>query len=162
MAAAPAPLVLMLSAAHPPDDIRVVRKEGAALAAAIGIPGLGLYLAARAVGLNTQVAPAAHEPRLQTVVNAGTGLGVLVSGPVALVVADDWRVAWAAFAAVALVVTEVEPRSGTDVAMEHSTTTELGACCGELGLPCECAKHLPDGLISVGSTPGALDGCDVL
>ena len=29
-----APLVLLLSAAHPPDDIRVVRKEGAALAAA--------------------------------------------------------------------------------------------------------------------------------
>ncbi|MBY0334133.1 MAG: hypothetical protein K2X49_26040, partial [Acetobacteraceae bacterium] len=29
-----APLVLMLSAAHPPDDVRVVRKEGAALAAA--------------------------------------------------------------------------------------------------------------------------------
>ena len=33
-AATPPPLVLMLSAAHPPDDIRVVRKEGAALAAA--------------------------------------------------------------------------------------------------------------------------------
>jgi len=33
-AGAEAPLVLMLSAAHPPDDIRVVRKEGAALAAA--------------------------------------------------------------------------------------------------------------------------------
>ncbi|WP_200306086.1 glycosyltransferase, partial [Paracraurococcus ruber] len=31
---AAAPLVLLLSAAHPPDDIRVVRKEGAALAAA--------------------------------------------------------------------------------------------------------------------------------
>ncbi len=29
-----APLVVMLSAAHPPDDVRVVRKEGAALAAA--------------------------------------------------------------------------------------------------------------------------------
>ena len=29
-----APLVLLLSAAHPPDDLRVVRKEGAALAAA--------------------------------------------------------------------------------------------------------------------------------
>jgi glycosyltransferase involved in cell wall biosynthesis len=28
------PLVLMLSAAHPPDDLRVVRKEGAAIAAA--------------------------------------------------------------------------------------------------------------------------------
>ena len=34
MMAAPPPLVLMLSAAHPIDDIRVVRKEGAALAAA--------------------------------------------------------------------------------------------------------------------------------
>jgi hypothetical protein len=28
------PLVLMLSNAHPPDDVRVVRKEGAALASA--------------------------------------------------------------------------------------------------------------------------------
>ncbi|MBX9699689.1 MAG: hypothetical protein K2X74_09640, partial [Acetobacteraceae bacterium] len=28
------PLILMLSAAHPPDDVRVVRKQGAALAAA--------------------------------------------------------------------------------------------------------------------------------
>ena len=34
MTSGTAPLVLMLSAAHPPDDIRVVRKEGAALAAA--------------------------------------------------------------------------------------------------------------------------------
>jgi glycosyltransferase involved in cell wall biosynthesis len=34
LAPAEAPLVLLLSAAHPPDDIRVVRKEGAALAAA--------------------------------------------------------------------------------------------------------------------------------
>jgi glycosyltransferase involved in cell wall biosynthesis len=33
-AAAGRPLVLMLSAAHPPDDLRVVRKEGAAIAAA--------------------------------------------------------------------------------------------------------------------------------
>lgn len=41
----------------------------------------------------------------QTVVNAGTGLGVLVSGPVALLLADQWRVAWALFAAAAVVVT---------------------------------------------------------
>lgn len=34
MTRAAPPLVLMLSAAHPPDDIRVVRKEGAALAEA--------------------------------------------------------------------------------------------------------------------------------
>ncbi|GGG32673.1 glycosyl transferase [Caldovatus sediminis] len=34
MSEAAAPLVVMLSAAHPPEDIRVVRKEGATLAAA--------------------------------------------------------------------------------------------------------------------------------
>jgi predicted MFS family arabinose efflux permease len=43
--------------------------------------------------------------RAQTVVNAGTGLGVLLSGPVALVLMDDWRWAWGAFAVVAAVVT---------------------------------------------------------
>lgn len=43
--------------------------------------------------------------RAQTVVNAGTGLGVLVSGPVALLLLDQWRWAWAAFACVAAVAT---------------------------------------------------------
>ncbi|MET0190717.1 MAG: MFS transporter [Pseudonocardia sediminis] len=45
------------------------------------------------------------QPRVQSVVNAGTGLGVLVSGPVALALAGHWRWAWAAFAAAALAVT---------------------------------------------------------
>lgn len=43
--------------------------------------------------------------RAQTVVNAGTGLGVLVSGPTALVLLDQWRWAWAGYAVVAAVVT---------------------------------------------------------
>lgn len=43
--------------------------------------------------------------RAQTVVNAGTGLGVLTSGPVALVLLDKWRWAWAGFAVVAAMVT---------------------------------------------------------
>jgi len=43
--------------------------------------------------------------RVQTVVNAGTGVGVMVSGPVALLVADNWRVAWWIFAATAVAVT---------------------------------------------------------
>ncbi len=50
-------------------------------------------------------APPARQPRLQTVVNAGTGLGVLVSGPVALLLVDHWRWAWAAFCAAAVVIT---------------------------------------------------------
>ena len=41
----------------------------------------------------------------QTVVNAGTGIGVLVSGPVALLLLDRWRLAWALFAVVAAGVT---------------------------------------------------------
>ncbi len=49
--------------------------------------------------------PADRRNRAQTVVNAGTGLGVVVSGPVALLVDESWRVAWWAFAAMALAVT---------------------------------------------------------
>jgi len=43
--------------------------------------------------------------RAQTLVNAGTGLGVVISGPVALVLLDQWRWAWAVFAVLAAVVT---------------------------------------------------------
>jgi predicted MFS family arabinose efflux permease len=43
--------------------------------------------------------------RAQTVANAGTGLGVVVSGPIALVVTDEWRWAWATFAVVSAAVT---------------------------------------------------------
>lgn len=49
------------------------------------------------------VAP--RRDRVQTVVNAGTGLGVMVSGPVALLAQDEWRIAWAVFAAIAVAVT---------------------------------------------------------
>lgn len=43
--------------------------------------------------------------RAQTVVNAGTGIGVLVSGPIAFALFDQWRVAWAVYAALAAAVT---------------------------------------------------------
>lgn len=39
----------------------------------------------------------------QTVVNAGTGVGVLVSGPVALLLVDRWWLAWVLFTVVAVV-----------------------------------------------------------
>jgi len=37
--------------------------------------------------------------------NAGTGIGVLISGPVALVLMEQWRLAWATFAILMAVVT---------------------------------------------------------
>ncbi|GGL10437.1 MFS transporter [Mangrovihabitans endophyticus] len=43
--------------------------------------------------------------RAQTIVNAGTGLGVLISGPTALVLLADWRWAWGTFAVIAALVT---------------------------------------------------------
>nr|WP_245324291.1 MFS transporter [Nesterenkonia lacusekhoensis] len=46
-----------------------------------------------------------HRDRVQTIINAGTGLGVAVSGPVALVTLAHWRSAWLIFAAVALLAT---------------------------------------------------------
>ncbi|MDT7744301.1 MAG: hypothetical protein QOE59_3379 [Actinomycetota bacterium] len=73
----------------------------------------GVVLAGSSTGLASpplaqavaRSAPPRLEPRLQTVVNAGTGLGVLVSGPVALLLAGHWRWAWAAFSVAALAVT---------------------------------------------------------
>lgn len=45
------------------------------------------------------------QDRAQSVVNAGTGIGVLVSGPVALLLIDQWRYAWGVFAVLAAGVT---------------------------------------------------------
>jgi predicted MFS family arabinose efflux permease len=84
-----------------------------ALAPGTAVLAVGVVLAGSSTGLASpplaqavaRTAPSRLEPRLQTVVNAGTGLGVLVSGPVALLLAGHWRWAWAAFSVVALVVT---------------------------------------------------------
>lgn len=43
--------------------------------------------------------------RVQSVVNSGTGLGVMVSGPVALLFVQEWRLSWAAFACAAAAAT---------------------------------------------------------
>lgn len=47
---------------------------------------------------------ARRQDRVQTVVNAGTGFGVAVSGPVALLTHEHWRAGWWAFALAAAVV----------------------------------------------------------
>ncbi len=43
--------------------------------------------------------------RTQTVINAGTGLGVAVAGPIALLTLGQWRWAWIAFAVLSALVT---------------------------------------------------------
>lgn len=73
----------------------------------------GVLLAGSSTGLASPPMAAAvarwvdkgAQDRAQTIVNAGTGLGVLISGPVALVFLDDWRLAWGGFAVLAAAVT---------------------------------------------------------
>lgn len=45
-----------------------------------------------------------RQDRANTLINFGTSVGVVLSGPVALVAAGQWRLAWAVFAAVGLAV----------------------------------------------------------
>jgi predicted MFS family arabinose efflux permease len=52
-----------------------------------------------------QYVPGEKADRAQTVVNGGTGIGVVLSAPVALLLLDQWRAAWAVYAVIAAVVT---------------------------------------------------------
>ncbi|WP_433036800.1 YbfB/YjiJ family MFS transporter [Actinomycetospora sp. CA-053990] len=81
-----------------------------ALAPTTAVLTVGVVIAGSSTGLASPPlaqaiadrVPSGRADRVQTVVNAGTGLGVLVSGPVALLLADTWRWAWAAFGLAAL------------------------------------------------------------
>ena len=71
---------------------------------AVGVVVAGASTGVASPPLAEAVAAWVPEPvrdRTQTLVNAGTGVGVLVSGPIAIVAADQWRAAWASFAVVA-------------------------------------------------------------
>lgn len=52
-----------------------------------------------------QHVPAGAADRAQTVVNGGTGIGVLLSAPIALLLLSHWRGAWLIFAAITAIVT---------------------------------------------------------
>jgi len=44
------------------------------------------------------------QDRANTLINSGTSIGVALSGPAALLLAEQWRLAWAAFASIGLLV----------------------------------------------------------
>lgn len=94
---------------------------GAALIAAVGMalvavsttPGM-LAAAILFAGLSTGLAsppmvqavahavPLARQARANTLINAGTGIGVALSGPIAVLALGQWRIAYALFAVIAL------------------------------------------------------------
>jgi len=64
----------------------------------------GAVSPALAQAVERRVPPAAKD-RTQTVINAGTGVGVVVAGPIALLTADEWRGSWLVFAALCALAT---------------------------------------------------------
>ena len=101
---------------------RVVIAAGLAAAAGTGliagapnvaVLAVGVVIGGSSTGLAspplaeavTRWVDAKRADRVQTVVNAGTGLGVSVSGPVALLLSNSWRLAWAVFCVLAVLVT---------------------------------------------------------
>ncbi len=85
----------------------VVALSTSALVLAIGVvvagASAGLGFTPYSAVVAARVAPAARERSL-TMISAGTGLGVLVAAPLALAAGGSWRVAWAVFAVMAIVV----------------------------------------------------------
>ena len=83
-----------------------VAPSAGVLAAGVLVAGSGAGLASPAmVALIAQAVPAPGRPRAQAIVNAGTGAGVLVSGPVALLFAHQSRFAWLCFAVFTVLAT---------------------------------------------------------
>lgn len=84
-----------------------------ASASSAAMLAIGLLLAGSSTGIASPPMAAAiarwiseaRSDQAQTVVNAGTGAGVLVSGPIALALLAHWRVAWAVFAVISTLVT---------------------------------------------------------
>lgn len=79
-----------------------------AMALAIGVIVAGSSTGIASPPLAQAIATTVRErvrDRAQTVVNAGTRLGVLISAPVALVAASQWRLAWFVFAGLCAAVT---------------------------------------------------------
>ena len=84
-----------------------------ALAPSAWVLAVGVLVAGTSTGVASpplaaaiaQHVPGAAGDRAQTMVNAGTGIGVLVSGPIAFALFDHWRAAWGVYALVAAATT---------------------------------------------------------
>lgn len=69
------------------------------LAAGVLVAGSGAGLASPPMGEAVAMSvPEKLQDRSNTFINSGTSIGVTISGPAALLAAEQWRLAWAAFA----------------------------------------------------------------
>lgn len=73
------------------------------LASGVLVAGSGAGLASPPMGEAVAMSvPEKLQDRSNTFINSGTSIGVAISGPAALLAAEQWRLAWAAFAALSL------------------------------------------------------------
>jgi predicted MFS family arabinose efflux permease len=80
--------------------------NGVMLAIGILVAGMSTGLASPPLAeAIARVVDSERQDRAQSIVNAGTGIGVLLSGPIAMVLLNDWRLAWATFAVLSAAVT---------------------------------------------------------
>jgi predicted MFS family arabinose efflux permease len=92
--------------------VAVVGMVAVASAPAAWVLALGILIAGSASGLASPPMGEAvvtsireeFQDRANTLINSGTSVGVTLSGPAALLVAERWRVAWAAFALIGIAV----------------------------------------------------------
>ena len=83
-----------------------IAQSPAFLAAAVLFAGMSTGLASPPLAAAVVQAVESHrQDTVNTVINSGTSAGVALSGPVALYLGADWRLAYGAFAATAAVVT---------------------------------------------------------
>ncbi|QFG68207.1 MFS transporter [Ornithinimicrobium pratense] len=84
-----------------------------AAAPTAGVLAVGVLIAGSSTGVASpplahavaHTVPAPMRNRTQTVINAGTGIGVAVAGPIALLTHEHWRVAWVLFAIICALAT---------------------------------------------------------
>ncbi|GAB3520469.1 MFS transporter [Arthrobacter monumenti] len=105
----------------------------AMLAAGILIAGAGAGFASPGlVALVAHHVPFRAADRIQTVVNAGSGIGVAVGGPLALLLSGNWRTAWWLIALIAAVATTLtlltdRPATGATVRAGRADGVERAA-----------------------------------
>jgi len=133
-----------------------------ATASSAAMLAIGLLVAGSSTGMASPPMAAAiarwisqaRTDQAQTLVNAGTGAGVLVSGPIALALLAHWRMAWAVFALISTLVTIavwrfVPPDPRPD---PRAAGPESGGPHGASGLPAGTVRLLVcSGLMGMGS-----------
>ena len=103
-----------------------------ALALAVLIAGVstGLSSPPMAAAVSTHI-PSQQQPSANSWINAGTSVGVVLAGPVALAAVGQWREAYALFAALAAVITIwvawVVPKHSVPIALSAARPTQPAA-----------------------------------